>query len=259
MKFSIITCTKNSARFVEDNIRSVKSQVFENYEHIFVDGYSKDGTAEIINRYYNEHPDKVKIFKLNPTGISSAMNEGVKRSNGDYLIHLNSDDSFYDCGVLEDVNDYLNKWRIDWIYGKINVLTKTGSMGIFPNRKIFQYNSNSSLGKYLLKFYNYIPHQAVFVRREIFEKYGYFDESISSAMDPDMWMRIKDKTSWRFFDRIISNYSIRHDSETIIIENKIKNQRNFRMVQAKYLNNFELALTFFVNKLMKIRNKKYYQ
>src|SRR3972149_10861806 len=107
MKFSIITCTYMSQRFISKNISSVSSQSYRDFEHIFIDGYSTDGTIEKINQYQKEYPKQVKLYQAPRAGISNAMNIGIKKSEGDFLIHLHSDDSFHDSSVLTDVAAFL--------------------------------------------------------------------------------------------------------------------------------------------------------
>lgn len=255
--FSIITCTFNSAKFLQKNIKSVRNQSCINFEHIFIDGFSSDGTFDILKKYQSEFPDKVKIFQFEAKGISHAMNQGILKADGEYVIHLHSDDNFYDYEVLGNVLKFLeiNNWP-DWIYGKCNVVEENGdSIGLHPKRKIFQNSSNGYWGKYFLKFYNFIPHQAVFIKKGIFNKFGYFDETISSAMDRDLWLRIKDKTDWRFYNEIISNYCIRKGAESSSLLNRKKNQTNVRLIQKRYLNTWELFLSFIFNLIIEKRNK----
>lgn len=257
MKFSIITCTYNSEVWLKKNIYSVNNQSYSDWEHIFIDGFSSDGTLSIIKDYQNLFPEKVKLFQFPPKGISNAMNEGVKKTNGDFLIHLHADDGFYDANVLRDVNRFLSSSDFDWIYGKINVVDGGGeNQGIFPTKKIWQNNYHNRLGKYLLKFYNYIPHQAVFIKKEVFDKFGYFDENLVSAMDPDLWFRIKNKTKWSFYDRIVSNFCMHSESQTANLKMKEKNKLNYSIVQRRYLNLLELFLTRIVNQTVNTRAKK---
>ena len=256
MKFSIITCTYNSEKWLKKSLESVKKQSFLDWEHVFVDGFSSDGTISLIKNYQALFPEKVKLYQSPPRGISNAMNEGVKNSTGDYLVHLHSDDSFFDDDALRDVNVFLNNNECDWIYGKINVIDGAGnSQGIFPTKKIWQNNYHSWLGKYILKFYNYIPHQAVFIKKEVFDKFGGFDESLSSAMDPDLWLRIKNKTRWSFFDRIISNFCLHSESQTANLKMKEKNKINYRTVQKRYLNTLELFLAEFIRWVISFKSK----
>jgi glycosyltransferase involved in cell wall biosynthesis len=255
MKFSIITCTYNSEKLLPKIIASVKQQAFADFEHIFVDGFSTDGTIEMIKNYQAEYPDKVKFFQAKPQGISNAMNESIRHSSGEYIIHLHSDDSFFDNQVLADVNKFLTGQNYDWIYGKINVIEEDGrTVGVFPKRKIWQLGGSFG-GKQLLKYFNYIPHQAVFIRRAVFDKFGYFDETISSAMDPDLWLRIKDKTQWKFFDRVISNYCLRAGAQSSSLKNIQKNCANQRLVQRRHLNWLDILISRFVNFLATRRNQ----
>lgn len=258
-KISIITCTFNSAIFLKKNINSVINQSFKNFEHIFIDGFSNDGTVEIIKEYQKKFPNQVKIFQFKPAGISMAMNDGIKKAQGDYLIHLHSDDSFFDNDVLRDVDNFLfiNNYP-DWIYGKCNVVEENGvSVGIHPKRKIFQNNSRYFWGRYFLKFYNFIPHQAVFIKKEVFSKFGYFDESIKSSMDPDLWLRIRNKTRWIFFDKIISNYCIRSGARSSSIVNRKENKKNYWLVQKRYLRLFEIPIAYVFDFIIEKRNKTY--
>jgi len=247
MKFSIITCTYNSEKYLSRCIASVRGQTFKDYEHIFIDGYSNDNTIKMIDEY-KAHNKNVRFLQKEKRGISNAMNEGIRDAGGEYIIHLHSDDRFYDPMVLEDTASFLEKYCPDWIYGKINVLKDNEHrIGIFPDRKVLQYSYKSIFGKYLLKFFSFVPHQAVFIKKQVFEVYGYFDESISTAMDPDLWMRIRKKTTWTFFDRIISDFCIGEDTESSSKKNIEQNRKNIETVQRRYMNLFEFAFARLFN------------
>lgn len=144
IRFSIITCTLNSEKYILRNIESVKNQTFNNFEHIFIDGFSKDNTVKIIKNYINnknDYSNKIKLFQYEPKGIANAFNLGIKHSNGEYLFFLNSDDYFYDNNVLIDVHKFLNENNLDWIYGMINVVDdKNIFRGLWPRRKILHFN-----------------------------------------------------------------------------------------------------------------------
>ena len=256
MKFSIITCTYNSAEYLQKNIDSVKNQTYQNFEHIFIDGFSSDATIEIIKKYQEEFPEKVKLFQFKPKGISDAMNRGAEESAGEYLIHLHSDDNFYANTVLQEVSDFIKiKDDPDWIYGKINVVEQNNeSIGTFPEKKILQLGKNY-FSNYLLKFFNFIPHQAVFIKKEIFEKFGFFDEVLSSSMDYDLWLRLRKKTNWLFFDSIISNYKIRPDAQSSGKKNSAKNKNDLEIVQKSHLNFFELYISRAINEFIAKTNK----
>jgi glycosyltransferase involved in cell wall biosynthesis len=256
MKFSIITCTYNSAEYVKENIESVKDQTYQDFEHIFIDGFSNDSTVKIIKEYKKDYPQKVKLFQFPPKGISNAMNIGIKKSSGKYLIHLHSDDCFYKKNVLKNVKKFLREKKYpDWIYGKASVINgRKEAIGVFPEKKITQFNKNP-ISNYILKFFNFVPHQAVFIKKNIFLKYGYFDESITSVMDIEYWLRIRKKTNWFFFNDIICYYTIRPGSQSCNTKNAKENKQNLEKIQKKYMNVVEIILAkilkFFISKIHK--------
>lgn len=257
MKFSVITCTHNSENYLQKNIDSIKNQTFDDFEHIFIDGFSADNTVAMIRKYQSKFPEKVKFFQFEPKGISNAMNKGITRANGEYIIHLHSDDSFYNKDVLKNVNDFLIKNNDpDWIYGKIKVIKEDGeSIGIFPKKSFLHYTHKSFFGRYFLNFVNFIPHQTVFIKNSVFKKFGYFEEDLKSSMDLDMWLRIKNLTSWFFFDNLICNYMIRSNAQSSGRLNEKENKVNLIEVQKKYLNNFELKIAQLINYFLYKKNK----
>lgn len=242
--FSIITCTFNSQKFIKGNLDSVSRQSYQNLEHIFIDGFSKDKTMEMIRKYKQEAKYKVRIFQYQPTGISCAMNLGIRQAKGKFLIHLHSDDNFYDKDVLSEVHSFLkNNTQLDWIYGKINSIDEQNQfLGVFPESILLQ----QSFG-YILKFFNFIPHQAVFIKKDVFTKYGGFDEDNPMTMDYDLWLRIRNKTKWRFFNRIISNYRMHKGAMSSSQNNRKEGVKLRKLVQRKYANSIEYLFVSLVN------------
>lgn len=252
--FSIITCTLNAEKYIEKNLQSVYNQTYKNFEHIIIDGKSTDSTIKIIEKFKNKPRCRIVVFVHPPKGIWNAINLGNNHANGKYILHLESDNSLYDKSVLEDVYNFLVKKSFpDWIYGKISVLKgDRENIGNFPERKIFQISS-----QFVLKFFNYIPQESVFMQKSLFKKYGKFSESLPTAMDYDMWLRIKDKTRWYFCDKLITRYRIHEKSITgnpSLRKRNIENQLN---VQKAHLSSLEFGIAKFVTQLSEKYNKTY--
>jgi len=252
--FSIITCTLNSEKYVSKNIKSVNSQIFKDYEHIFIDGGSSDHTVKILNQRKIEDLKRVSVVKYLKRGVSNAFNRGIEKSKGKYLIFLNSDDYFFDKKVLSDVYKFLLKHpESDWIYAKINVVESDGkNIGVFPLRKIFQ-----SASPHLMKLINFFPHQSVFIKKQIFSDFGKFDPSLKLNMDTDLFLKISPKTRWVFYNRIISNYTLRSDSLSSNRKNKKRALKSLEKVQARYLTQWELFFAKIVNRIVSAVNKTY--
>ena len=100
MTLSIITINYNNAAGLEKTIKSVISQTCKRYEFIIIDGGSKDGSKDIIEKYQ----DQITYWVSEPdNGIYNAMNKGVKVAKGEYCIFMNSGDIFVDNDVIRDV------------------------------------------------------------------------------------------------------------------------------------------------------------
>lgn len=241
--FTIITCTYNSERFIRNNLSSVKRQVYKNFEQVFVDGNSTDKTIIYLRKYKNTSDFPVRIIQAEPKGISYSFNVGIENSKGKYLYFLNSDDELYDRLVLKDVSDNLeDAHNLDWLYAKIMVKDEKGLiLGTFPNYKILQLAS-----PLILKFVNFIPHQATFVKKDVFEKYGKFDENLKSSMDTDLWLRIANRTNWVFYDRIIANYLVRKGAQTSDLTYRSENIEYFYKVKKRHLKSIEYQIFKFI-------------
>lgn len=239
--FSIITCTKNSERYIRTCLKSVKTQNFRDFEHIIVDGHSTDDTIKLVSRATSN------LISAKPRGIAHAMNLGIAQSRGKYLYFLNSDDSLYDHQVLHKVHDFLVAHpQPDWVFGKIHETDGVHTIGFPPKRKIFQGRHPN-----ILKFYNYIPHQGAFVKKTVFDRFGGFDESLKSMLDPEYWLRIAPHTRWAYMPIVVANYLIRPDSQSENVAHAKQNTDEYELVQSRYLSRLELVLAHLINKLLR--------
>jgi len=105
MKFSIITCTWNSEPHLAQSIASVLAQDYSNFEYIFVDGGSTDGTLERIRSI----PRPVRLIENVRGGVPVAMNRGLAAASGDVIAHLHSDDYYLHPHVLSRVAEAMKR------------------------------------------------------------------------------------------------------------------------------------------------------
>lgn len=117
MKITVITVCYNVEKKIECTLRSVLAQKTEDLEYIVIDGNSTDGTMNILNRYMDDK--RISIFSERDFGVYNAMNRGIARASGDYVIFMNAGDVFYDENVLSNIFPYLIKGEKTIFYGKI--------------------------------------------------------------------------------------------------------------------------------------------
>lgn len=124
-RFSVITVTYNAADVLEDTIQSVITQTYHHVEYIIIDGGSTDGTLDIIRRYR----DRIAcVVSERDRGLYDAMNKGMARATGDYLIFLNAGDSFHeDDTLLHAVHSLAGGEELpDVIYGETELVDREG-------------------------------------------------------------------------------------------------------------------------------------
>ena len=189
MKISIITVCFNGAATIEQTFESVKGQTYPNIEYIVVDGNSKDTTVSIIRKY---EPIITKWISEPDKGLYEAMNKGIAMATGDLIGILNSDDTFTDNHVLENIAKFHLQNNVDASVGNIIQFNEEG-------KTVRKYSAkNWSPEKLKIGFMP--PHPSIFFKRGLFEKYGKYHLDFVSGADYELIVRffLKHHISWRF-------------------------------------------------------------
>jgi len=189
MKISIITVCYNSAATLEKTILSVSGQTYKNIEYIIVDGLSKDETVSIIQK----QQDKISSWiSETDKGLYDAMNKGIAMATGDIIGILNSDDTFNSNSVIEEIVAFHARNSIDASVGNI-VQHKEGG-------KIVRVYSSKYWTPEKLKIGFMPPHPSIFFKRELFEKFGFYELGFTIGADYELITRffIKNKISWKY-------------------------------------------------------------
>lgn len=198
MTLSIITINYNDAEGLRKTLASVAAQTYHDIEHVIIDGGSTDGSVDVIKDYVSlVESRKSKINSVlwvseKDKGVYDGMNKGVKKATGDYVWILNSGDCAAAPDMVERMMRILDNGGSDILLGnKIHVYPgnkKTNDPLPVPRKKD---EKPRPIELSMLTFYRgTIPQDAAFVRRELFEKYGYFDDQLKIVSDWKLYLNM---------------------------------------------------------------------
>ncbi|MCH4824411.1 glycosyltransferase [Gramella lutea] len=227
MKVSIITVVYNNADTITECIRSVFNQTYKNIELIVIDGDSTDGTQLKIEKfreqlgYYISEKD---------SGIFDAYNKGIRQATGDIIGILNSDDFLYEPNTISKIVEAFESSKADLVYGH----------GMFVSQedtdKVKRIYSSRSYRKNFLNF-GWIPlHPTIYVRKEVYQKHGFYSLNYTIASDYDMSLRwFRDpRLKKHFLNEWIVKMRLGGKSTTLQLQ-KRKSSEDLRIIKDHHL------------------------
>lgn len=181
MKISIITVTYNSSKTLKDTLESVLKQTHQDFEHIIVDGLSKDNTMEIVKKYEEKYQGKLHYISEKDSGLYDAMNKGIKMATGDIIGILNSDDIYAHENVLQEIVNKFEETNCDGTYANLIFMdeeTMSKPQRIWKSKK-----GNMNLGWHP-------AHPTLYLKKEVYDKIGLFDLQYRIVADYDFMLRL---------------------------------------------------------------------
>lgn len=176
-RISILTPSFNQGSFIEQNIRSVLDQAYPDFEHIVIDGGSRDATLGILKRYphlvWVSEPDR---------GQADALNKALARATGELVGWLNSDD-YYAPGIFFEVAAHFEDPAVDWIVGDLTTVRE-------PDGRAIRYRSPAITYQALIRDPDIVRQPSSFFRRRLLAAAGGWNPALDRVMDFDLWLRL---------------------------------------------------------------------
>ncbi len=201
---SIIVPSFQQAKFLRVAIDSILSQEYKPIEVLVLDGGSTDGSKEILESY----GDRIWFRSGPDRGQCDAINEGFRRSRGEVVAWLNSDDFYYPGAVAHAVDVLKNNPDVALVYGEGNLVAEDGSvMWRFPETVPFDLWRLANHSDYILQ-------PTVFFRREALFECGLLDEELNWGLDWELWIRLGKRFPFSYTNQVLAASRIYGDTKT---------------------------------------------
>lgn len=231
--FSIVVINLNNAQGLRLTLNSIRLQTFSEHEVIFVDGNSTDDSLKIGEEYSSIVTHQI-VGQDN--GIYNAMNIGIDKAEGKYILFLNSGDRLYDSSVLLSVFQLVNDSQVyPLVFGYAEINSEQDTW-LFPPER---FTSNPSLLDYWLTRRE-PNHQATFFPSS-FCKSNRYDESLKIIADKKFKSSALSLLPHKFLDKIVVSFELGG------VSNKIKNFKH----ASRYLSDYKI---YYLNPAKNIRD-----
>ena len=207
-KVCVIIPCYNRGKYIAETVESVLNQTYPNIELIVVDDGCTDHSREVLERYADrikilEHPGRVN------KGQSAALNLGIRSSHSEYIAFLDSDDLFAPEKIEKQVRFLEENAQFGLVYANGHTIDENG-------KKIFRiygdhHHEPSDPNRLLLNCYFLLPNNSL-LRREVLDRAGLFDETLRSAQDHDLAIRIAEVTKIAYLNECLFFYRRHGDS-----------------------------------------------
>jgi len=233
MKISIITATFNSENSLKETLNSLFNQDYNNIESIIIDGNSTDSTLGIVERFHNKSKN-IKLISEPDDGIYDALNKGLALATGDLIGFVHSDDLLASSEVISELVSEIQNENLDGVYGDLQYVDKENTNKIIRFWKSCEFKPN------LLREGWMPPHPTLFLKKEVYEKYGLFDLSFNISADYDFMLRVLNDSQLKFgyLPKVITKMRVGGTSNRSL-ENIIKKTReDYRAIKINKIGNF---------------------
>lgn len=207
---TVVTPSYNQAQYLEATIQSVLAQDYAHIEYIIIDGGSKDGSPEIIQKYAHHLAYWVSE---KDRGHADALNKGFKQAHGHIWAWLNSDDTYYPGAVSEAVAYLSAHPQVGMVYADADLTDHSGAV-------IGQFASRQTSYQAMLDGSVHIPQATTFVRADLWKAIGDLDLSLFFAFDYDLWVKIAKAVPIQYLPRKWATFRLHGEGKSVRFDDR---------------------------------------
>lgn len=216
IRISVVIPTFNSDKYIIRTLKTVFSQTSLPYEIVIVDDGSIDKTVEVIQNYLENYEplfNNIKIIQQKNSGAGAARNNGIRNATGNWIAFLDSDD-IWDDHKLEMVEEVIKKNPDITMIAHNEYMINEGTLN--EKKLCLLHEHYNREGNLFLQLYqgNLFSTSCMTIRKNIIEKAGLFDETLYSAQDYDLWIRVSKYGKLYYMDKPLGTYVMRKGNIT---------------------------------------------
>lgn len=201
---SIIIPTYNAGKYIEQAVKCVIEQNYQNWEMIIVDDGSTDNTSSVVFPFLNDK--RITYVKKENGGVSNARNYGANLAKGEYLCFLDADDFFHPDNISEKMNILNSDASIGLVHADVRMTDEQGK----PSGSFNTGLSGSNLYLNLLAWNECVipAPSSIMIRRDVFYSIGMWDPAFSTAADQDFFIRVTHNYKIHRIHKALTSYRV---------------------------------------------------
>ncbi len=217
----------NNEHYLKDSIESILNQTYGDFEFLIANDCSLDNSMKVLDSYA-KLDDRIRIYNNSENlGLTKTLNKLIKESKGQYIARMDGDDISIPERFEQQMKILKSHPDIGLIFSDIEYMDFEGNLlcrAWTPQlQKILS----------LLDCINYIPHPTVILKKEVFEKYGYYNEKYITGQDTNLWLRLRGRVNFYHLKEILLRYRLNPNS----VSDKRKDKRYFNIANRFIINN----------------------
>jgi glycosyltransferase involved in cell wall biosynthesis len=206
---SIVVTCYNYGQFVAECLHSIQNQSFNDFEVIVIDDGSTDNSAEQISPFLQDR--RFRYVKQRNGGQANAKNRGINEAKAELIAFLDADDKWA-VGKLDKQIQLLDPKEVGVVYSRESLIDTEGvPLPMVPPGKYLQPRRGKVLEYFI--YDNFVPFSSVIVRKDCFDSFGTFDESLAMGIDWDLWLRISTKFQFDYCEEPFLFYRVGHSGQ----------------------------------------------